>query len=53
MMWGSGTYPQPPMEPSLEEYSGPLKDAGLDRVNVSFDTLNPETYRFITKKGLS
>ncbi len=34
----------------LEEYSGPLKDAGLDRVNVSFDTLNPETYRFITKR---
>jgi cyclic pyranopterin phosphate synthase len=33
----------------LEEYAQPLKDAGLDRINVSFDTLNPETYRFITK----
>lgn len=27
-----------------------LFNAGLNRVNVSFDTLNPETYRFITKK---
>jgi cyclic pyranopterin phosphate synthase len=35
----------------LEEYSQPLKDAGLNRVNVSFDTLNPETYRFITKSN--
>lgn len=32
----------------LEEYALPLKDAGLNRVNVSFDTLNPQTYRFIT-----
>lgn len=35
----------------LEEYAQPLKDAGLDRVNVSFDTLKPETYRFITKSS--
>lgn len=35
----------------LEEYAQPLKDAGLDRVNVSFDTLNPDTYRFITKSS--
>lgn len=35
----------------LEEYSQKLKDAGLDRVNVSFDTLNPNTYRFITKSN--
>ncbi len=34
----------------LEEYSYLLKEAGLDRVNVSFDTLKPETYKFITKK---
>lgn len=33
----------------LEKYASPLKKAGLNRVNVSFDTLNPETYRFITK----
>ncbi len=35
----------------LEEYALPLKNAGLNRVNVSFDTLNPQTYRFITKSN--
>ncbi|MDD1774354.1 MAG: GTP 3',8-cyclase MoaA [Methanobacterium sp.] len=35
----------------LEDYSQKLKDAGLDRVNVSFDTLNPNTYKFITKSN--
>lgn len=35
----------------LEDYSQKLKEAGLDRVNVSFDTLNPNTYRFITKSN--
>ena len=34
----------------LEKYAQDLKDAGLDRVNVSLDTLNPQTYEFITKK---
>ena len=34
----------------LEKYAQGLKDAGLDRVNVSLDTLNRETYEFITKK---
>ncbi|WP_296883577.1 GTP 3',8-cyclase MoaA [uncultured Methanobrevibacter sp.] len=34
----------------LEEYAEDLKKAGLDRVNVSLDTLNRETYEFITKK---
>ncbi len=34
----------------LEKYAKDLKEAGLDRVNVSLDTLNPETYQFITKK---
>ena len=34
----------------LEKYAENLKEAGLDRVNVSLDTLNPETYEFITKK---
>lgn len=34
----------------LSKYAQDLKDAGLNRVNVSFDTLNPETYRFITKR---
>lgn len=35
----------------LEEYSQKMKEAGLNRVNVSFDTLNPHTYRFITKSN--
>ncbi len=35
----------------LEKYALPLKEAGLNRVNVSFDTLNPQTYRFITKSN--
>ncbi len=35
----------------LEDYSQKLKEAGLDRVNVSFDTLKPNTYRFITKSN--
>ncbi len=34
----------------LEKYAKDLKEAGLDRVNISLDTLNPETYEFITKK---
>ncbi|MGL4670365.1 MAG: GTP 3',8-cyclase MoaA [Methanobacteriaceae archaeon] len=34
----------------LEKYAKDLYDAGLSRVNVSFDTLNPETYKIITKK---
>ncbi len=35
----------------LEEYSQELKDAGLNRVNISFDTLNPHIYKFITKSN--
>lgn len=34
----------------LEKYAEDLKNAGLDRVNVSLDTLNRETYEYITKK---
>ena len=34
----------------LEKYAQDLKDAGLDRVNVSLDTLDRETFEFITKK---
>ena len=33
----------------LEKYAEDLKNAGLDRVNVSLDTLNRETYKFVTK----
>ncbi len=32
----------------LEKYAKDLKKAGLNRVNVSLDTLNPTTYRFVT-----
>jgi len=35
----------------LEEYAGMLKAAGLSRVNVSLDTLDPLRYRFITRGG--
>ena len=34
----------------LEKYAQDLKDAGLDRVNVSLDTLNRNTFEFINKK---
>ena len=34
----------------LEKYAEDLKNAGLDRVNVSLDTLDRETFEFITKK---
>ena len=32
----------------LEQYAEDLKNAGLDRVNVSLDTLNRDTYKFVT-----
>ncbi len=35
----------------LEKYAEKLKDAGLNRVNVSLDTLNPKLYKEITKVG--
>ena len=35
----------------LGKYAKDLKDAGLDRINVSLDTLNPETYEFVTKRN--
>ena len=34
----------------LEKYAQDLKDAGLDRVNVSLDTLDRKTYEMITRK---
>lgn len=33
----------------LENYAEGLKEAGLDRVNVSIDSLNPEIYAHLTK----
>jgi cyclic pyranopterin phosphate synthase len=35
----------------LEKYAQPLKDAGLNRVNISLDTLDPEKFRKITRGG--
>ncbi len=35
----------------LAEMAQPLKVAGVDRVNISLDTLDPEKYRFLTRRG--
>jgi len=35
----------------LDKYAQDLKDAGLDRVNISLDTINPEKFRKITRGG--
>lgn len=35
----------------LEKYAQELKDSGLQRVNVSLDTLDPDRYREITRVG--
>ncbi len=35
----------------LPELARPLKDAGLDRVNISLDTLDAEKYRRLTRVG--
>ncbi len=35
----------------MERYAKKLVNAGLKRVNVSLDTLNPETYQVITSKN--
>ena len=35
----------------LPRYAAPLRSAGLDSVNVSLDTLDPERYRHITRVG--
>ncbi len=35
----------------MERYADKLVKAGLNRVNVSLDTLNPDTYKFITTKN--
>jgi len=36
----------------LEHYAGELSDAGLDRVNVSLDSLKPDRFREITRGGV-
>jgi GTP 3',8-cyclase len=35
----------------LPQFADRLKEAGLHRVNISLDTLDPERYRLITRKG--
>lgn len=35
----------------LKEYAVDLKEAGVDRINISLDTLDPEKYRQITRLG--
>ncbi len=35
----------------LGEYAGDLKRAGLDRVNISLDSLDPDEYQHITRVG--
>ncbi len=35
----------------MEQYAEKLVKAGLNRVNVSLDTLNPKTYHYITHKN--
>lgn len=35
----------------LEKFAGPLAEAGLGRVNVSLDTLDPEKFRQLTSGG--
>jgi cyclic pyranopterin phosphate synthase len=35
----------------LKEFARPLKDAGLQRVNISLDTVDPDKYREITRVG--
>jgi len=35
----------------LDKLAAPLRDAGLDSVNISMDTLNPERYKKITRIG--
>jgi cyclic pyranopterin phosphate synthase len=35
----------------LDKFAFPLKEAGLNRINVSLDTLDPEKFRKITRGG--
>ena len=35
----------------LEDLAGPLREAGLDRVTVSIDSLQPDRFQRITRTG--
>lgn len=36
---------------ALPQLAGPLKEAGVDRVNVSLDTLRPDRFAYMTRGG--
>lgn len=36
---------------ALPQLAGPLKEAGVDRLNISLDTLRPDRYAYITRVG--
>ena len=36
---------------ALPQLAGPLKEAGVDRLNVSLDTLRPDRFAYITRTG--
>jgi cyclic pyranopterin phosphate synthase len=36
---------------TLERYIGELKDIGIDGINISLDTLDPERFEYITGRG--
>ncbi len=36
---------------ALSQLAGPLREAGVDRLNVSLDTLRPERYAYMTRGG--
>ncbi|MDE6455539.1 MAG: GTP 3',8-cyclase MoaA, partial [Dysosmobacter sp.] len=36
---------------ALSRLAGPLREAGVDRLNVSLDTLRPERYAYMTRGG--
>lgn len=35
----------------LKQFAAPLKEAGVDRLNISIDTLDPEKFAYITRLG--
>jgi GTP 3',8-cyclase len=35
----------------LAEHAVGLRDAGIERINISLDTRNPETFRYVTRTG--
>jgi len=35
----------------LKQYAKQLRDAGLHRVNISLDTIDPEKFRIVTRTG--